>query len=268
MKRIIIIFCIPLFLASCTGTDKGGRRSGSDDNIVREYFANGKVKTEITVLDSLRHGPTKNYDQEGNLLSIVNYENNVRNGTVTNYYVPSGIVSSTFEYVDGVKQGDEIWFYESGKDYRVTPYVDGKMNGIQKYYYESGALMAEVPYKDNQPGKGLKEYEENGTLITDYPSIVITKEDYLATANSVLLKISLSNKTTDVTYYRGTLVDGTYLSEELKAMAAQSGVAQISFNLPKGARVDQRIQIIANYKTRFGNPYISNTSYNLQIINI
>ena len=70
MKRIIIIFCVPLFLAACSGTDRGDRRSDSDDNIVREYYASGNVKTEITVLDSLRHGPTKNYDQEGNLIGI------------------------------------------------------------------------------------------------------------------------------------------------------------------------------------------------------
>ncbi len=267
MKKLVILLCASLLLISCSKTEKTGKGSDTDETVVREYYQTGELKAEIAVLDSLRHGITKNYDRNGNLLSTVTYENNVRNGKVTNYYVPTDNVYSTFEYVDGVKQGDEIWFYESGKEYRVTPYADGKINGIQKYYYESGQLMAEVPYKNGFPGKGLKEYEEDGTLITDYPTIVVTKEDYLASANSVLLKITLSNNTRDVQYYRGTLDEGIYLSEESNDMATQAGMTQISFNLPRGARVDQRIYIIANYKTRFGNPYITNTSYNLQAYN-
>lgn len=267
MEKLIILLCTSLFLVSCSKTEKTAKSSDADGKFVREYYGNGELKAEIAVKDSFRHGITKNYDREGNLLSTVTYENNVKNGMVTNYYVPSGNVNSTFEYVDGIKQGDETWFYESGKEYRVTPYVDGEISGIQKYYYESGQLMAEVPYKNGFPGKGLKEYEENGTLLTDYPKIVVTKEDHLATANSVLLKFTLSNKSGDVQYYRGTLDEGIYLNKESQEMATQGGMAQISFNLPRGARVDQRVHIIANFKTRFGNPLITDISYNLQAYN-
>lgn len=256
-----------LLLISCGKADKSDVAAESDNNIRREYFANGNLKTEISVKDSFRHGPTKNYDSEGHLLSEVNYVDNVKEGITTNYYVPSGNVNSTLEYVAGVKQGNEIWYYESGKEYRVTPYVDGKMNGVQKYYYESGALMAEVPYKDNYPGKGLKEYEEDGTLIDDYPTIVITKEDHLATANSILLKISLSNNSTDVKFYRGRLDEEIYLADDLSEMAIQNGIAQLQYNLPRGAKMDETIRFVARYETRFRIPYITNTTYNLQVFN-
>ncbi|MBN1158760.1 MAG: toxin-antitoxin system YwqK family antitoxin [Bacteroidales bacterium] len=267
MKKTIVLLFASLLVASCSRTGSGEKAADENGNILREYYGNGTIKTEIEVQDSLRQGITRNFDRDGNLLSTVTYVNNVKNGTVTNYYVPSGSVSSTFEYVDGIKQGDEVWYYESGKDYRVTPYVDGEINGIQKYYYESGQLMAEVPYKNGFPGKGLKEYNEDGSLITDYPDIVVTKEDYLATANSVLLKFSLSNKATKVQFYRGTLNEGIYLHDELHDMATQAGVTQISFNLPKGARVDQQVYVAAGYETRFGNPCVLSTSYNLQIYN-
>lgn len=267
MKKPIVILSALLLVVSCSNADRTGKTSDSDDNIRREYYGTGILKTEISVQDSFRHGPTKNYNTEGQLLSVVSYVNNVKEGTVTNYYVPSGNVSSTFEYIEGIKQGDEIWFYESGKEYRVTPYVDGKMNGIQKFYYESEQLMAEVPYKNNYPGKGLKEYREDGSLIEDYPTIIVTKEDHLATANSVLLKFTLSNKSTDVKFYRGNLDEGIYLTEELAEMATQGGMTQISFNLPRGARVDQRVWVAARFESRFGNPCIINTSYNLQIFN-
>ena len=32
------------------------------------------------------------------------------------------------------------WFYESGKQYRVTPYIKGKIEGTQKHFYEDGKL--------------------------------------------------------------------------------------------------------------------------------
>ncbi|MBN2480601.1 MAG: hypothetical protein JXB19_02585, partial [Bacteroidales bacterium] len=61
--------------------------------------------------------------------------------------------------------------------------------------------------------------------------------------------------------------EGIYLHDELHDMATQAGMTQISFNLPKGARVDQQVYVAARSETRFGNPYITNTSYNLQIFN-
>jgi len=263
-----LLFLVPfLIFFSCSSTDSGNRKAGSDENIIREYYGNGTIKTEISVTDSLRNGPTRNYDNEGRLLSEVTYVNNVKEGKVTNYYIPSGKVSSVFEYRAGIKQGDEIWYYENGREYRVTPYVDGKMNGVQKYYYETGELMAEVPYLNNWPGKGLKEYNKDGSIIGGYPTIMITKEDHLTTANSVLLKFYLSNKSSDVTFYRGKLNQGIYLHDDLPSMSTTGGMTQVSFNLPKGAKVDQNIDIVANYKTKYGIPYIVTTTYKLEIYN-
>lgn len=267
MRKPLLLLSALLVLFSCGKADKSETASGSDENVVREYFANGKLKTEISVRDSFRQGPTKNYDAEGHLLSEVNYVDNVKEGITTNYYVPSGNVNSTLVYKAGIKEGDEIWYYESGKEYRVTPYVGGKMNGVQKLYYESGELMAEVPYRDNYPGKGLKEYREDGTLRDDYPTIVITKEDHLATANSVLLRITMSNNSPNVKFYRGTLEDGIYMSDELSEMATQNGVTQLQFNLPRGARLNQDVHIVARYESRASMPYVTDRTYNLQIFN-
>jgi len=265
MKNICLIVPILVFF-SCSG-DNSSSKKASDDNIVKEFYSNGVIKTEISVKDSLREGPTRNYDTQGRLVSEVNYVNNVKEGKVINYYVESGKVSTVFEYHNGIKQGDEFYYYENGQPFRVTPYVDGKMSGVQKFYYETGEIMAEVPYLDNWPGKGLKRYNKDGSLINDCPTIIIDKEDHLATANSVLLRLSLSNKSTSVTFYRGKLDQGIYLNDKLSVMATQNGVTQISFNLPKGARVDQNIDIVAHYKDRLGIPCVISTTYRLKIFN-
>jgi len=270
MKKLfysVLIFFAAISSCSESGSESGGRRSQTRGNVVREYYSTGVLKTETTVKDSLRHGPTRHYDMNGNLLSEVNYVENVKEGTVTNYYVPSGKPSSTFEYKQGIKQGDELWLYETGEKYRVTPYVDGKINGVQRYYFQSGALMAEVPYRENRVGKGLIELKEDGTPVSTHPRIVIVFEDHLRSANSVILRLSMSNNSRNVQFYRGELEDGIYIHDGLREMAVQEGTAQMSFNLPRSTMIDQKINIVANYKTGYGNQLVLDTVYHLQIYN-
>ena len=260
-------FCIVLFLLSCTGNSNNSNAPNEDGTrIVKEYYGNGKVKTEISVKDSLRHGITKNYDSEGRLLSEVTYVNNVREGIAKNYYAESGKLNSTLEYRNGIKEGNEIWYYESGKEYRVSPFVNGNIEGIQKLYYEDGKLFAEVPFKGGFPGVGLKEYNEDGSLMNNYPKLIIEKQDYLKSANKVILSIRLSNNATSVKYYKGKLNDG-YLNEKSILLASPNGIAHIDYNIPNGAVLKQNLVITCNYKTPHGNPCVISRDYYLEIDN-
>lgn len=234
--------------------------------VLKEYFSNGKVKTETSAKGNLRHGLTKNYDRDGHLLSQVNYVNNTREGMATNFY-PSGKVNSTLVYKNGIKVGDEIWYYESGQPYRVTPYVNGIANGIQKYYYEDGKIKAELPLKKGDPGLGLKEYKPDGSLITDYPKLVITQKDFIANANKVIINIELSDPRATVKFYRGSLDEGKYITDKLLTLATQNGIAQIDFNVPPGSQVNQKVIISANVKTKFGNSLILTKTVSVNAVN-
>jgi antitoxin component YwqK of YwqJK toxin-antitoxin module len=235
--------------------------------VIKEYYSNGKIKTETEARGNLRHGLMKSYNREGFLLSQVNYVNNTREGMATNFYPLSGKVNSTLVYKNGIKEGDEIWYYESGQPFRVTPYIKAKIQGIQKYYFEDGKIMAEVPYKDGFPGTGLKEYKSDGTLITTYPKLIITRKDYLADANKVILNIELSDSPAQVTFYRGSLTDGKYLNDDLLELATQYGTTKIDFNVPPGGSINQKVTISAKCKTKNGVPLILTRTYSLNVIN-
>jgi antitoxin component YwqK of YwqJK toxin-antitoxin module len=275
-------FALGLIIAlvlSCGTPDKQGATSKKDDkqdsaagsseaNVIREYYSNGKIKIETSAIGNLRQGPTKSYDRQGRLLSVVYYVNNIREGIATNYYAVSGKVNSTLVYKNGIKEGDEIWYYENGQAFRVTPYIQAKIEGIQKFYFEDGKLMAEVPYKAGNVGVGLKEYKKDGTLITDYPTLIIRQKDYLANANKVILNIELSDSYAQVKFYRGKLTDGKYLNDDLLLLATQAGTTQIDFNVPPGGgRINQIVVISANYKTKYGNPLILSKAYSLNAVN-
>ena len=266
-KYIFIVGLFSMFFYSCGKTTSDNVTAVSDTSIVIEKYSDGTIKTEISAIGELRQGWTRNYDQQGRLISEVHYVNNVREGTARNYYAKSGKLNSTLEFKNGIKEGDEIWYFESGQKYRVSPFRNGLIEGMQKLYYENGNIMAEVPYRAGYPGTGLKEYKQDGTLITDYPKLVIQKEDHLADANKILLRISLSNKDTRVKFYKGTLVEGKYLQKDLLLLASHDGNAQMDYNIPPGAMVNQKVTISANYKTRMGNPLILTRIYNLQVVN-
>jgi antitoxin component YwqK of YwqJK toxin-antitoxin module len=274
-STVLIAFAL---LLSCNSPGKQGAKTSKDaknDTIVdtsavtilKEYFSNGKIKTETAAKGDLRHGLTKNYDRTGKLLSQVNYVNNTREGMATNFYAASGKVNSTLVYKNGIKVDDEIWYYESGQPYRITPYKNGLANGIQKCYYEDGKIKAEVPFKNGNPGIGLKEYKKDGSLITDYPTLIIKQKDYLASANKVILNIELSDPYKEVKFYKGTLEEGKYITKKLFQLAAENSMAQVDFNVPPGSTVNQKVMIIANTKTPMGNPLILSKTFNLNVTN-
>ncbi len=274
MKTYIAVFLMVFaLLASCknfetkiipTTKRNAGKDSIVDPNaerVIKEYFSNGKVKTEIAVKGNLRHGLTKNYDRYGNLLSQVTYVNNVKEGMATNFYEKSGKINSTLIYENGIKEGDEIWYWESGRPYRVTPYVKGYANGIQKYYYEDGKLKAEVPWKNGKAGVGIKEYNGDGSLVTGYPQLKIKQNDYMKQANKVILTIEMSDPSVSAKFYRGPLLEGKYLTDKLLELAIQNGISQVDFNVAPGASLNEKVTITANVKTKFGYPLILTKTY-------
>lgn len=278
MKTYLLIILLVSAVMSCQtlenkiipGNKKEAQANTADSNavhIIKEYFSNGRIKTEISAKGNLRHGLTKNYSRDGLLLSQVNYVENVKEGMATNFYEKSGKINSTLVYKKGIKEGDEIWYWESGRPYRVTPYVEGFANGIQKYFYEDGKLKAELPWKNGKPGIGLKEYKPDGTLITDYPRLVIKQNDYMKQANKVILTIEMSDPKVQATFYRGALLEGKYLTDKQLELAIQNGISQVDFNIAPGSTFNQKVIISANVKSPFGYPLILTKSFVVYAVN-
>jgi antitoxin component YwqK of YwqJK toxin-antitoxin module len=266
MKRIsIIAVMLGVVFFSChdAGTLKNKNRD-DDTRIVREFFSNGKVKAEISIKDNKRHGITKNYSNKGRLLSVVNYANGRKEGKATNYY-SSGKVHSTMVFMNGLKEGEAVWYYENGNPYSVNQYVGNKLNGIQRKYYRNGNLQSEIPYKNGQPGTGLKEYTEEGKLMGDYPVIVVREINRIETEDKFILNIYLSTRMSNVHFYLDDLDSGKYLKKNMYEIPSEKGVATRTYDMPQGYVKFQKINIIASVRTRLGNIYITQRTYNLAI---
>lgn len=133
MRRILFILLLPLF---CLGQTE----------IRREYYPSGRLLSIIHYNDGVRNGPTKYFYDWGawSLKSEVNYKNGKLIGTFKSYN----------------KEGQLI---EEGKYKYSDDWIYSRKDGVWKTYYETGELKTEITYSD---GKAISYYgyEKDGSI--------------------------------------------------------------------------------------------------------
>jgi hypothetical protein len=204
-----------------------------------------------------------NYRENGTVVSEVTIKNHRMNGLAINYY-ENGKIQNEINYKDGQKDGRVTWNYEKGNLYRETHYVEGEIDGVQKLYYEDGKLMAEVPYVKGKLQPGTKEYNSDGKLKKNYPEIIFEPIDKSAFENKFILRISLSKKQKDTKFFRLIEIGGKTITTGLDL---KEGFAEITWTVPKGTYRMEKVRIIAEFDTNYGNPMRIEKSYNLAVEN-
>jgi MORN repeat variant len=233
-------------------------------------------RKEAAIADSLpsrkekgkKNGLVKSYHSDGKLYSVVSYKDGVKDGVSLAYY-PNGQVSLELPYANGKRVGQSKRFYESGKLYQTTEYKDDVQYGWQRQYDGNDKLVAELRFENDEPCIGLKEFREDGTERENYPSIVITPIDQLAATGAYTLRISMSDGTKKVKFYEGKLTAGGCFHSGLNYLLLneQTGVAEMTYNLPPGGFLMQELNIVARVKTRQGHSYLTQQRYHLSINN-
>lgn len=127
-------FILPLFISLLTSAgafaeESGTICTGKPEGITKDYYENGKLKTEWMCEDGNLSGITKLYYENGELEKSSNYERNVRQG-VTYGYFDSGALKSACNYKDGKLDGMHKIFYEDGLIKEFTVYRDGVDVGV------------------------------------------------------------------------------------------------------------------------------------------
>jgi hypothetical protein len=242
--RSVAVILVLLIHCACAPKKKDTRPPlDASDNIKRTYFKNGKVNTELSYKDGEKDGVGRIYYINGNVNQEVTYKKGKRDGLAKR-------------------------FYENGKLYQETQYVDDKMEGYRKKYDEEGKLLAEETYRDDSPCMGLKEYNSDGSLRSSYPKINIQAVDRVAQDGRFLLNFTMSDKTTRVKFYQGRLTNDGCMSNALDPLLlVEKGKGQLTFYVPPGSFKMEEVHVVAVVQTRYGNSYITRTSYNLSVDN-
>jgi hypothetical protein len=255
MKQIIGLSL--LVLVGCLGNPKDKAKTATSPND-STVDASGKKK----------NGLIKSYHSDGKLYSAVTYKDGIKDGISYAYY-PNGQVNLELTYANGKRTGQSKRYYENGKLYQTTEYKDNNMHGWQKKYRENGSLIAEARFEKDEPCLGLKEYLLDNALKKNFPTILVTPVDELATKGRYTLKLSMSDKTKKVKFYEGKLTAGGCIHDELEyiRLDERTGIGEIVYNLPPGGFMMEELNLVARVRTLQGNTFITQRTYNVAIDN-
>jgi antitoxin component YwqK of YwqJK toxin-antitoxin module len=161
-----------------------------NENFTGEYIEETDTgKIYINFVNGKKNGITKFVNEEGVILSEIEYQADIINGSVKQYYV-TGNVMAIIAYKNGIQDGKFTTFYENGLIQFEVNYVKGEFDGPFVTYDEFGDKLSEISYKNGKKqGKSVTYYPkhngggpseisnyENGLLHGDRISLYPTGE--------------------------------------------------------------------------------------------
>lgn len=148
------------------------------------FYEQGALKTEITYRDDRKNGYFKEYAENGDLLRISKYIDDVvqqeaveiQKTEVQNEYYPDGNIRVSAMFRNGVPEGIKREYAADGHVEKAYLYKngliigegivmeDGTRDGHWKDYYPDGALKAEGNYDKGRQTGEWKYYHANGKM--------------------------------------------------------------------------------------------------------
>ncbi len=128
---------------------------------------NRKVYFEGIVRSGSINGIAREYYENGNLKSSINYEYGLANGVGVFYYDNNERTKKAeIDFKDDIIEGAYREYYKNGARKAVLTFDNGTPDDEAQFFYESGVLKIEGKYKDGvQHGKWLF-YDENGEILS------------------------------------------------------------------------------------------------------
>ncbi|MBC8046680.1 MAG: toxin-antitoxin system YwqK family antitoxin, partial [Fimbriimonadaceae bacterium] len=117
--------------------------------------------------NNLRNGVLIECDKSGVLTKEENYKNDKLHGTVKIFASSKNvrIVKSFYQYNNGDLDGLQMEYNEMGKVISESNYKNGKKNGLSKWYYNNGQLATEQNYLNDLIEGIYKTYNQQGILV-------------------------------------------------------------------------------------------------------
>ncbi|MGM0665726.1 MAG: toxin-antitoxin system YwqK family antitoxin [Bacteroidota bacterium] len=133
------------------------------------YYPDGSVKQTIPYIEGKKQGLSREYDEEGNIITLYEYNND--------FLTSRERINRLDE--NGDKQGAWKEFYDNGNIKKEMTFRNGLLHGYYKEYNERGILTATMLYDNGKIVEGNVEdspevdirnsYDKDGNLIFSGP---------------------------------------------------------------------------------------------------
>ncbi len=122
------------------------------------YFPDGKIQQTFTYSGGKKEGQSKEYDREGNVITLMEYNND--------FLVSRERINRTDS--KGMKQGDWKEFYPNGAVKSERTYKDDLMHGYYKEYDSRGKLTLTMLYENGAIVKSKVEDEPDIEIVNKH----------------------------------------------------------------------------------------------------
>jgi antitoxin component YwqK of YwqJK toxin-antitoxin module len=158
------------------------------EGFTRVYFPDGKLKMEIPFIKGLEQGYAKEYSEEGNIITLIEYKrgfiidrlkinrrdkNNLKQGRWYTFWDNGKIKQEGF-YRDDKKDGYFKDYTENGDLVNVFKYVmdekqpdatEIKKLDVTNNYFSSGKIKSSGTFRDGIPEGIYREYDTTGHIV-------------------------------------------------------------------------------------------------------
>jgi antitoxin component YwqK of YwqJK toxin-antitoxin module len=131
-----------------------------DNGKKKDYYDDGNIEAEYTLLNGKINGQLKVYHDNGQLKKVGNYTNGVENGQFKEYD-KNGIIEAEYSMLNGELNGSfKTYFYYTGNLKKTGNYLKGKEHGNFVEYDDYENKTAEYVMVNGMKNGVLKIYEE------------------------------------------------------------------------------------------------------------
>lgn len=129
--------------------EEGNYESSRKQGLWKNFFPNGKLKSEIAYVNSRPNGAYKTYFENGQVEEEGSWENNRNTGGFKRYH-ENGQTAQEFIFNEaGKRDGKQVYYYENGQ-VMIDADVEAGKEKFVKEFYEDGSLKAEKSFIDGE----------------------------------------------------------------------------------------------------------------------
>jgi len=177
-KSLCLAFVITLMLSACGGGGSAVPVSanlegytvsplkGTNASIAEKFDPNGNKVESGYVINGNKSGQWTRYDADGKIRFVVNYIDGLKNGDEVSFNIRGQIEARTSyrnDQLDGI-----AGTYKSGRPTQEVSYKNGQYDGPTKKYFPNGKIQQEINFKDGKQHGMFKYFDEEGNVTLEY----------------------------------------------------------------------------------------------------
>jgi len=177
-KSLFFAFVVAMTLSACGGGGSAVPVSanlegytvsplkGTNASVAEKFDANGNKVESGYVINGNKSGQWTRYDADSKIRFVVNYIDGLKNGDELSFNTRGQIEART-SYKNDVLDGIS-GTYKSGRPTQEVSYKNGQFDGPTKKYFGNGKLQQEINFKNGKQHGAFRYYDEEGNVTLEY----------------------------------------------------------------------------------------------------